>query len=312
MKVGNFNQSYTDSALNTELYFDGANCGHELLKKNEKQVLRSRRDAWGLPNDSGQYRYDFSIIPVFGFLGGSLPLAKNVELKLSFDRAIGKMGVIKMDAAAGETTAFDKPLAITNCHAVTEWISSPAIRSYFEDIDINPIVYEYEDIEVVIRSLEKNDKNLRVEAVKGGNLPTFLFAGIIPQSALAGNLDECSTEFTQQNVVRFNLTIDGQSVNGYPLEVANHSRVYPLVKFLDTTSRLANVAASKTQSVETFKHNYLWSHKFEVEKSSSGWIGLDFKLTEGYSDNMYIVIWLISSCALTIDKHNQIEHVRVC
>ena len=272
-------------------------------------MLKNRRDSWGVLSASGKYRYDFSIIPVFGFLGGNLPLTKNVELKLSFDRAVGKLGVMAFDEAAVDTD-FDKPLTIANCHAVTEWISSPAIRSYFEDIDFNPIVYEYEDIEVVIRSLEKDDKNLRVEAIKGGNLPDYLFAGIIPQTALAGNIDECSTEFTQQNVVRFNITIDGQSVNGYPLEIANHSRVYPLVKFLDTTSRLANVATAKTQSVETFKHNFLWSHKFEVEKTSSGWIGLDFKLTDGYSDNMYIVIWLITSCALTIDKHNQVEILR--
>ena len=167
------------------------------------------------------------------------------------------------------------------------------MRSFFDNIDSNPIVYKYEEAEVVVRCLDKDDKNLRIDAIKGGNLPSYLFAGIIPQEWFNGQIDTCSTEFTQHDVIRFNLTVDGQSVNGYPLEIGNHTRVLPLAKFLDTTSRLLNINSGKTLCVETFKHNFLWSHKFEVEKSSSGWIGIDMKLEKAFTKNMNIVIWLI-------------------
>lgn len=309
VKVGNFNQSYSESALNTELYFDIRNCSYDDLKANKDVINQSRRNCWGLQNDKGQYSYDFSIIPSFGFLGDSLPLVKNVELKLSFDRAVGNIGVLKWSDEAG-IKSIDKPIEISNCHAVTELVSSPSMRSFFEDIEMNPIVYKFEEAEVIVRTLEKQVETLRIDAVKGGNLPSYIFAGIIPQTSLTGTLESCSTEFTQHGVTRFNFTIDGQSVNGYPIEVTHPSRVYPLVKFLDTTSGLLNVDAGKTLGVETFKHNYLWSHKFEVENSSSGWIGIDFKLEKPFTDTMNIVIWLISPCAISIDKHNEVELIR--
>ena len=308
VKIGNFNESFIESAFNTELYFDHANCGYDDLKPNKGEVERTRRNYWGILNDAGQYTYDFSIIPSFGFLADSLPLVKNVELKLSFDRAPGNMGAIKW---SDDALNLDTPIEISNCHAVTEWVTSPALRTYFDGIDSNPIVYKYEEAEVVVRALEKDDQNIRIDAIKGGNLPSYIFAGIIPQTSMVGDINSCSTEFLQHGVVRFNLTIDGQSVNGYPIEVSNPSRVVPLSKFLDTTSRLLNVDTAKTMSVPTFKHNYLWSHKFEVEKSSSGWIGIDLKVDTAYTQNMNIVIWLISPCALTIDKHNEIEFMRL-
>lgn len=68
--------------------------------------------------------------------------------------------------------------------------------------------------------------------------------------------------------MRFNFTIDGQSVDEYQIEISYPSQVYPVAEFLDITSRLLNVDAGKTFGVETFKHNYLWSHKFEVEKKT--------------------------------------------
>ena len=280
---------------------------HETLAANKNDVELSRRSVWGdVVNNA--YRYDFSIIPSFGFLGSSTPLVKNIELKLSFDRAPGNIGVFKW---TDEAENMDKkPLEITNCHAVTEWISSPALRSHFDGIDNNPIIYKYEEAEIVIRALEKEDKNIRIEAIKGGYLPDYIFAGIIPQTALSGSLTECSTEFQQHDVVSFNITIDGHSVNGYPIEVTNHTRVFPLVKFLDTTDRLMNLEVSDSPSVATFKHNYLWSHRFEVERNASGWIGIELKLEEAYTSNMSIVIWLISSCALSIDKNNEVEFLR--
>ena len=222
VKVGNFNESFIESAFNTELYFDHANCGYDDLKPNKGEVERTRRNYWGILNDAGQYTYDFSIIPSFGFLADSLPLVKNVELKLSFDRAPGNMGAIKW---SDDALNLDTPIEISNCHAVTEWVTSPALRTYFDGIDSNPIVYKYEEAEVVVRALEKDDQNIRIDAIKGGNLPSYIFAGIIPQTSMVGDIDSCSTEFLQHGVVRFNLTIDGQSVNGYPIEVSNPSRV---------------------------------------------------------------------------------------
>ena len=294
--------------MNTELNFDQANAGAAELELNHDKIERSRRLHWKKDDKNACYRYDFSIVPNFGFLGSSLPLVKNVELKLSFDRCSGNHALIKWDQAA---KSVDEPLTIHNCHAITEWVSSASLESHFEQIDREPIVYKYEESEVIIRALDKDDTNLRIDAIRGGNLPTYLFAAIIPQDNLTGTIETCATEFEQCDVTEFNITIDGQSVNGYPVQAAIGCYTYPLCKFLDTTNRIQNVETGETLAMATFKNNFIWSHKFECEKSSTGWIGINLNLDKAYDKNMNMVIWLVYPCALSIDKFNQVELIKL-
>ena len=60
-----------------------------------------------------------------------------------------------------------------------------------------------------------------------------------------------------------------------------------------------------------FEYNFIWSHKFEGESTGQGWIGLDLKLEEAYTENMILVVWVISASALTIDKFHQIEKLHL-
>ena len=47
-----------------------------------------------------------------------------------------------------------------------------------------------------------------------------MFTALIPQKCLMGDLDEGSTGFHANSVSEMNITYNGNSVNGYPIEIA--------------------------------------------------------------------------------------------
>ena len=251
-------------------------------------------------------RIDFTLIPNVGFLTNPDPLMKNCELKLSFDRADPQCAMIEL-----ETGTQLGDLEISNCYAVTEYVSSPELRSYFDRIENIPIKYDYEDIEVLIKSIPQGDTNIRFDNLRGGKIPTHIFAGIIKTDALNGNQKLCSTKFSHANVTEMNITLNGNSVNGYPIEVHNSSPIFPMQKFIDSTKRINNIASGSFLSQNEFKFNWIWAHQFEAEESAQGWIGINFKLDEAYNDAMSLVVWIISPFALQIDKFHQIEKFNI-
>ena len=82
-------------------------------------------------------------------------------------------------------------------------------------------------------------------------------------------------------------------------------------QFNSVTSRRYNVFAGKQMSMQEFQYNFIWSHKFEAESTSSGWIGIDIKLAKAFTEPMSLVIWIINPTAITIDQFNQIEKINL-
>ena len=298
-----------------ELWFDAKNIDSTSLKKDivtQAEIEFGRRDGFPSFTIEGvkHRRYDFSIIPDFGFLASAEPLAKNVELKLCFDRESAKMSVLDY-TGDGDASTLEKPWVIKDCHSVTEYISSPDLRSQYESIQHGPLVYNYDESEVIIRSLPQGETTLRLDAIHGGPIPSYLFAGVVPTEALQGTKDLTCTGFTQNNVTEFGININGHSVNGYPVKSEIGANTFPFLKWLESTNRLHNNMTGKSFSLVDFKDNFIWSHHFEVEETSSGWISINMKLSEEYSKNMSLVVWLISPFTLSLDKFNQIEKIKV-
>ena len=301
-KIGNFDENYISSAFNVEGYFDLSNYGKSTMSTTAAEpVVTARRVGYVKTGD--KYKYDFCIIPTVGFLSSPLPLYRDCEVKLSFDRVSAKTSVIEISAGGTLPSVF----TIDNVVAETEYISSPALRNHFSSIEREPIVYRYEDIEVLIKPLPKDQTNIRLDNIYGGNVPFYFFSGIIKTEDLAGNEDGCSTMFSQHHVTDFNLTLNGSSVNGYPLSTNDSTVIFPLMKFLDTSGRLYNIGSGSTLSIVNYDCNYLWAHRFEAEEASSGWLGIELKLKENLTENYSIVVWLIKPSAITIDQFRNIE-----
>ena len=309
-KIGNYDIDYVSTAFAPEGYSDLWNFDDDVLfTEPAKKVMEKRTDI--LYHDPVGHKYiaDFCIIPNTGFLSNPDPLVKDVELKLSFDRSNVQQYLI---AKEDEWTALgDVTVDIKNCYAVTEHISSPSLRSSLETIDSTPFRYEYEDCEVYVKSIPQNETNLRFDNLRGGNTPSHIFIGIIQTSAFKGTITQSSTRFSPHMVQMFNINLNGNSVNGYPVQVQKGIPTPCYQKFISTTDRICNINGGKMLGPNEFQYNWLWSHKFESEDAATGWLGVNFKLTTAFTEPMTMVAWVISPAAIAIDKFHQIEKINM-
>ena len=303
-KYGNFNSKTIDSMFQLEGYYDVNNLSTSAALKLYPTVAKNRQ-VYG-KQSNGKRRYEFIFVPNCGFLNSNAPLLNDCELKLSFDRVSSDMALFETDVAV--TTKIDgKPITINDCYAITEYISSDYYRDYFSKIDTTPIKYNFEECDITLKNLPLNEIDIRLDNIRGGNSPSSIFLGIIDTEALSGNMKKSCVGFRQNGVEFINITFNGRTVNGYPLEITNNSPVLPLQKFLDTTNRFMNPLAGDCINLHTFKNNWIYAHQFEAETSSQGWLGVQLKLSSALATSHTLVIWSVYSTALTIDKFHQIE-----
>ena len=291
--------------FSTEGFHDGYNYGTDTLTTTAGKKMADRRKESAVVSGNNII-YEFVLCPNVGFLAGPDPLVKDAELKISFDRADPATALIKLDA----TAEVPKYIEIKNCVAYTEYITSPAIRSYFQNIDYNPIPYNYDDIQILFKSVPTGEKQVRFDNLVGGNVPTYVFAALI-ETANLSDASKSSTGFKCNNVELFNISLNGSSVNGYPITIQGESPIYPMVKFADTCGRFYNINSGDGLSPNKFKCHFLWSHHFEAETTAQGWLGINLKLKDAFTTPYSLIIWFISPRALTIDKFHRIERINL-
>ena len=293
------------SGFMAEGYYDSYNMDADKLKIESGGMKERRQQGASLSADNSIIRYEFVFTPNTGFLASPDLLLKDTELKISFDRT--NPGTSLLETAQVLTEC--KYLEIKDCFAVTEYVSSEAIRDYFEIIEQRPFVYEYEEVEVLVKNLPLNETDIRFDNIRGGALPYYMFIGLIPQSALNGDFQLSSTNFKCHNLTDLNITLNGNSVHGYPINIKNNSPIFPLQKFLDVTGQLYNSETGSATRVIDFEYNFLHAHLFEAESSETGWISVNFKLSSAPVQPMSMVLWFVSNCSLSIDKFHSVERM---
>ena len=294
------------SGFNAEGYFDNYNL--DVNEFSGAQSLISMRQSVGI-HQGNKRIYEFVITPNIGFLASPMPLMKDTELKLSFDRAPSKVALLKNGTISEECN----DIILDDVYATTEYISSPQLRDYFECVDIAPLIYEYEECDVFIKNLEKGSTEFRFDNLRGGSVPGYIFMGLIPQKSINGDFDFSSTRFKANNVVEANISLNGNPVDVFPINIKNNSPVYPFHKFIDDTGRLYNSHCGSTLLLSEFEYNFIWTHKFEASLSPNGWIGISLKTSEEFPESkpMCLVVWFVSKATLSIDKFHQIEKINL-
>ena len=296
-KIGNYAVDYIATGFIGEGYTDIYNADWS-DGINDKPQKESR--LFCATTAKNTHTFDFCVIPMVGLLGQDDPLPQNTEVKLSFDRTSASIPLLS--DAAQEIT-----IELSDCYAVTEYVSSPDMRSYFDGIDNVPIRYDFEECEVYCKSVPQGETNIRFDNLRGGNIPSHMFIGLIETAALNGDFTKSSTKFSPHHVNYMNVSLSGNSVNGYPVRVEKERSTIPLTKFIDCVNQVNNVNGGQQMSSTEYMFNWLWSHCFESEESSRGWIGVDFKVDTAFTTPMTMVVWFICPTSITIDKFHQIE-----
>ena len=249
-----------ESVFSTEGYFDSYNYGTDVLTTQAAKGPLEQRKQTAYTMVRNLYSSSHCVRT-----RDSLLVRNHWSKMLSlnwFDRA-DPATLIKLD----KTVDVPKYLEIKNCVAYTEYISSPAIRSYFQDIDYNPIPYSFDDTQVLFKGVPTGEKQVRFDNLIGGNVPTYMFAAII-KTANLNDASESSTGFVCNNVETFNISLNGSSVNGYPITIQNESPIYPMANFFDTCGRFYNINFGDSLIPNKFKCHFLWSHHFEAETTA--------------------------------------------
>ena len=296
-----------DTGFYCEGYIDNYNCDSaDFSAEGGSAVVLNRQ--WGRNKDQNLISYEFILIPSHGFLASPDLLVKNCEIKLSFDRAPSDVALLTHKEIAIEA---GKSLEIKDCYAMVDYVSSPDMRAQYDHIDQSPFVYHYDDIDIIIKNIPENQLDVRFDNLRGGQIPDYLFVGVIHKSSLNGDKLTSSTGFRHSNVTEMNISYNGNSVNGYPMNISKKSVIYPLQKFLDVTGSLYNQACRKTLTGPEFEYNFLWSHKFEAEMADQGWIGINLTFDEIPSQNMALVVFSVYQSAFTIDKYRHCEKINL-
>ena len=194
-KVGNFNTSMLITALSHEGYFDYFNSDKKEISKQQSANIINRRKFGSHPSGTIR-RFEFIFCPMIGFLASPDLLMKDCELKISFDRANAANAILEYDTVTNACTGIE----IKDCYAVTEYVSSPSLRNHFEQIDTSPLVYEYDDCEILMKSIPLHDTDIRFDTIRGGNIPDYIFAAVVPQSSLNGDFEKSTTYFHRHKV----------------------------------------------------------------------------------------------------------------
>ena len=100
-----------------------------------------------------------------------------------------------------------------------------------------------------------------------------------------GSLTESSTSFKHYGVKQFNLTLNGSSCDGFPLNTFDGAPSVVYQKFLKDTNRMDINICSRMINMLEFKHNWIYSHQFKAEKTNQGWVGINLTLDEAWTTN---------------------------
>ena len=144
---------------NTEGYFDFYNTNHTTLKANANIVARRRKGAHA---EGDNFRYEFVMSPCNGFLQNLEPLLKDCELKIRLERTQWNVAV----EAVSDAPAIMDYIEIKDVYAISEYISSPKWRNYFDKIDGSPIMYNFQEYEAIVKCLPQNETEIRLDTTK--------------------------------------------------------------------------------------------------------------------------------------------------
>ena len=301
IKIGNFDKEALKTVYSDCGIADAYNINRAELEANP--TYKEHRDALG-SEDNGKMTYDFVIIPSHGFLASPDLLLNNCELRINFDRADPKVSMIRMSG-----TDSTPKIVIKDCFAKTEYVSSPELRQYFERITLNPILYVYEDVNVITKPISKSLNTVRFDNIRAGSTPKYIFFGVIDSDYLTGNTEQSSTNFSCAGVEEASIYYNGNMVPGYPIKTENDRAISALHQFNDVTGRYLNTLAGASFTTAEFGYNFIWSHKVEAE-TVNGSVSIELNLKTPYTNNKTLVVWLITESVLSIDKDHIIEKLQ--
>ena len=281
---GNYNADYVSSGLRANGYFDSWNLSTaditprlDLVKAQRESLLNKSSFPTGFKT------YQFIFRPMTGIFNCLKPLATNHEVKLSFERAPSEAALVATKTGTVNPLK-GKSLDIKNAYVKSKYFTSMYLRNTISEHDDQ--IYEYDEISVYQKNIPTGEKSIRLPNIIGGETPNYIFAGVLPASALNPDKELCMTEFKLLGVEEFAFTLNGQNLSGFPLMAKNESPIEIYENYLKVTNRKFNNSNSSLMGPFDFKMMHcIYAYKFDNQSLESGWIGVNMKLSNSFDKN---------------------------
>ena len=287
--TGNFSPNYLSTGNYLMGYFDQWNVGLADISGANSSVLtavETPRTPFAKTNDDKWAIFDLLFRPAVGILNSSKPLLPKTDMVLSFDRAISDLALIEKTPDV-ENPLENEVIELENVFLRATYYSSPYLRNYFQTVEEKELCYKFDETQVMCKNIPQGVKTVRFANLIGGNTPSYIFAAIIESDAVMGSTKFSSTAFKQHKVLEFDLTIDGQSVQGFPIKTEDQIPAMAYDSYLKATHRSFNNSVNDTIPIRDYRNfHFLYGHRFSGEVSDSGWLGINLKLEEEYNTNM--------------------------
>ena len=286
--TGNFTPNNLSTAGYLSGYFDQWNVSTAEISGENSGVLPSveaPRSSFAKTSDNEWAIFDLLFKPPVSILNSTKPLVPKTDMVISFDRAVSDLALIAKTSTA-ENPLENEVIPLENVFLRAAYYTSPYLRNYFDTITEKELSYRFDETQVLCKNIPQGMKVIRFSNLIGGNTPSYLFAGIIESSALMGNTKLSSTAFKQHGVYEFELTLDGQAVQNFPIKTEDGIPAQAFDSYLKSTHRFFNNKVSETIPIRDFANfHFVYGHRFSGEISPSGWLGINLKLEKEYEEN---------------------------
>ena len=294
--VCNYSADYLVSAFRPAGVFDCDQTTSTALNEissAQKTEFASLREGTDLNEFEIYMNVDSSIF------GSTNLLPSNTPVDLSFEKIGAEMSAIAMKSvvmSVGVNTLKDVYLTVP-------FVCDEQLFHLERNAISRPIKIQYDDYVIRRFNLPSGSKSIMLNNVMSGELPTKLFWCLQDANSFTGSVNTSSTRFTQSDMVKANLYIDGKEVTGFPMCMTKDFMTVPYVNFLFNTDKSQNGLLSTTLSMSEYTNgNFILSAT--VNQNVNGSLSFGFEFAEPVKSDIILVTCGMMEKTLKLD-HNR-------
>ena len=135
-------------------------------------------------------------------------------------------------------------------------------------------------------------------------MPDTLVLGLLDVDTYSGAYDKSCTKFVNHDMTSFELSLNSDVLNNYPIELKGHDCIEFYRRFLENTRRLDNPYCSTVMTKRQFENsNFLITHNFDNEAGEDGQLTVKIKFASPLQKKLVLLYMPISEKRLHFDQY---------
>ena len=260
------------------------------------------------------YRYDYLLPLNHGLARQFEPLPGSTEVRLKYQRATAGFSIMKL---RDNVTVLDdvnlRQIACEYPEGIVP-IIKPVFRAMYlrsDELDqkmrqFQQYAFELDYLDYVIRKpvLADNESDFTIELTKG-KMPKYAVFAIAPLARLAGSEDTCLTKFERHNLDSFDVLLDNNGIEGFPLKT--NADFYH--SFLVQTDRYMNPWSSGVLPFSNFMlGNFMIVVNFEnMEREDHSQFHVKLSFSQPLTEKFVLLYMPITLRTLTISPDGDVR-----